>query len=233
MSQLLCEQVVGRGLRRSSYAVGDDGKLGEEVAKIFGVPFEVVPLKENPAGNESRPPPKVWPIHALPERAELEIRFPRVERYMQRIRHRLKVDWDNIAPLCLDPMDIPPEVEMKAGLPSNTGRPALVGPGRIKRVDLNPYREGRRLQKLVFEPLAVRGVLPVLGGSPAVWNTAMVFFQLALPLGSHPSCHTPIVAGSRPHHLDRHLDRQMSALAPTTYPTTTLSPTIPILPHQR
>ena len=151
MSQLLCEQVVGRGLRRSSYAVGDDRKLGEEVAKIFGVPFEVVPLKENPAGNESRPPPKIWPIHALPERAELEIRFPRVERYMQRIRHRLKVDWDNIAPLCLDPMDIPLEVEMKAGLPSNTGRPALVGPGRIERVDLNPYREGRRLQKLVFE----------------------------------------------------------------------------------
>ena len=47
MSQLLCEQVVGRGLRRSSYAVGEDGKLGEEVAKIFGVPFEIVPLKEN------------------------------------------------------------------------------------------------------------------------------------------------------------------------------------------
>ena len=70
---------------------------------------------------------------------------------MQRIRHRLKVDWDDIAPLCLDPMDIPPEVEMKAGLPSNTGRPALVGPGRLERVDLNPYREGRRLRKLVFE----------------------------------------------------------------------------------
>ena len=36
---------------------------------------------------------------------------------------------------------------------------------------------------LVFwtQPLAVRGVLPVLGGSPAVWNTAMVFFQSALP----------------------------------------------------
>ena len=151
MSQLLCEQVVGRGLRRSSYAVGDDGKLGEEVAKIFGVPFEIVPLKENPAGNESRPPPKIWPIHALPDRADLEIRLPRVERYMQRIRHRLKVDWNNIAPLCLDPIDIPPEVEMKAGLPSNTGRPALVGPGRLERVDLNPYREGRRLQKLVFE----------------------------------------------------------------------------------
>ena len=51
MSQLLCEQVVGRGLRRSSYAVGEDDKLGKEVAKIFGVPFEIVPLKENPPVN--------------------------------------------------------------------------------------------------------------------------------------------------------------------------------------
>ena len=40
---------------------------------------------------------------------------------------------------------------MKAGLPSNTGRPALVGPGHLERVDLNPYREGQRLQKLAFE----------------------------------------------------------------------------------
>ena len=151
MSQLLCEQVVGRGLRRTSYAVGDDGKLGEEVAKIFGVPFEVVPLKENPTNGQPRPTPKTWQIHALPERADLEIRFPRVERYMQRIRHRLKVDWETVAPLHLDPMDIPPEVEMKAGLPSNEGRPSLVGPGRLERIDLNPYREGRRCQKLVFE----------------------------------------------------------------------------------
>ena len=151
MSQLLCEQVVGRGLRRSSYAVGDDGKLGEEVAKIFGVPFEIVPLKENPPVNGSRPPPKTWHIRAVPEKAHLEIRFPRVEGYTQAIRHLIKVDWESIAPLRLDPMHIPPEVEMKAGLPSNTGRPSLVGPGRLQRVDLNPYREGQRLQRLVFE----------------------------------------------------------------------------------
>ena len=44
MSQLLCEQVVGRGLRRLSYAVEENGRLSEEVAKIFGVPFEVIPL---------------------------------------------------------------------------------------------------------------------------------------------------------------------------------------------
>ena len=151
MSQLLCEQVVGRGLRRSSYTVEEDGKLGEEVAKIFGVPFEIVPLKGNPSGNEPKPPPKTWRVRAIPEKAGLEIRFPRVEGYAREIRHRVKVDWESVAPLRLDPMHIPPEVEMKAGLPGNTGRPSLVGPGRLERVDLNPYREERRFQRLVFE----------------------------------------------------------------------------------
>ena len=151
MSQLLCEQVVGRGLRRSSYVVGEDGKLSEEVAKILGVPFEIVPLKENPPINGPKPQLKTWRIRAVPERANLEIRFPRVEGYTRSIRHRMKVDWDNIAPLPLDPTQIPSQVEMKAGLPSNTGRPSLVGPGRLERVDLNPYREGQRRQRLMFE----------------------------------------------------------------------------------
>ena len=150
MSQLLCEQVVGRGLRRLSYAVGEDGRLSEEVAKIFGVPFEVIPLKTNPPG-QPKPTPQTWRIHALPERADLEIQFPRVEGFTAHIRHRIIVDWASIAPLTLDPMHIPSEVEMKAGLPSNTGRPSLVGPGKIEQVDLNPYRQGRRRQQLVFE----------------------------------------------------------------------------------
>ena len=48
MSQLLCEQVVGRGLRRASYEVDENGLLREEVAKVFGVPFAVIPFKANP-----------------------------------------------------------------------------------------------------------------------------------------------------------------------------------------
>ncbi len=150
MSQLLCEQVVGRGLRRASYALGDDEKLGEEVAKILGVPFEIVPLKANPPGGP-KPEPTTWRIRALSERAHLEIRFPRVEGYTQSIRHQVRVDWSSVAPLLLDPGDIPPEVEMKAGLPTNQGRPSLVGPGHIERVDLSPYREGQRRQRLTFE----------------------------------------------------------------------------------
>jgi type III restriction enzyme len=150
MSQLLCEQVVGRGLRRTSYDVGENDRLSEEVAKILGVPFEIVPFKANPKG-PNVPRPKPHHVHALPERAALEIRFPRVEGYRQAIRNRLKVDWSGMPRLVLNPRHIPPEIEMKAALPTNRGRPSLAGPGRIESVTLSPYRQGRREQQLVFE----------------------------------------------------------------------------------
>src|SRR4029077_854667 len=90
MSQLLCEQVVGRGLRRRNYEIGEDGKLTEEVAKVLGVPFEVIPFKQSTA--HPRPTPKRHHVQALPERASLSIVFPRVERYQQAIRNRIMVD---------------------------------------------------------------------------------------------------------------------------------------------
>lgn len=150
MSQLLCEQVVGRGLRRASYELGADGKFTEEVAKVFGVPFEVIPFK---ATKQAAPvePVKRHHVYALPGKAQYEIQFPRVEGYTQAIRNRVTVDWKAVAPLVLDPMTIPPEVEMKASLPNNSGRASLTGPGRLENVGLNPYRSGRRLQELIFD----------------------------------------------------------------------------------
>jgi type III restriction enzyme len=149
MSQLLCEQVVGRGLRRRSYDLQGD-KFGEEVAKVFGVPFEVIPFKADPKGG-SQKREKRYHVHAVPEKASYEIRFPRVEGYTRAIRNRIAVDWDSIPKLELMPGRIPPEVEMKASLPNNSGRPSLSGPGRLESVDLNPYRSNRRLQELVFD----------------------------------------------------------------------------------
>ena len=149
MSQLLCEQVVGRGLRRSSYDVDENDRLGEEVAKVFGVPFEVIPFKAT-QGAKAPAPPKHH-VYAVPEKATYEIRFPRVEGYHQAIRNRIAIDRDGVASLVLDPGKIPPEVEAKAGLPTNLGRPQLTGPGRLERIDLSPFRAGRRLQELVFE----------------------------------------------------------------------------------
>jgi len=150
MSQLLCEQVVGRGLRRRSYEVDDNGKFTEEVAKVFGVPFEVIPFKANTQGPPVEPPKRKH-VHAMPSRAQYEIRFPRVEGYTQAIRNRIVVDWETVALLVIDPMQIPPEVEMKASLPNNRGRASLTGPGKLENVTLNPYRSGRRLQELIFE----------------------------------------------------------------------------------
>jgi type III restriction enzyme len=153
MSQLLCEQVVGRGLRRASYEVNADGKFTEEVAKIFGVPFEVIPFKANKTG-PVEPPPRRHHVQAIPAKAAFEIQYPRVEGYTQAIRNRVTVDFDSMSQLLLDPMRIPPEVEMKGALPNNQGRPSLTGPGRLENVTLNPYRSGRRLQELAFDMAA-------------------------------------------------------------------------------
>src|SRR5205807_7127169 len=76
MSQLLCEQVVGRGLRRASYELGDNGRFTEEVAKVFGVPFEVIPFKANTQAAPVEPPRRRH-VHALPAKAQFALTFPR------------------------------------------------------------------------------------------------------------------------------------------------------------
>jgi type III restriction enzyme len=153
MSQLLCEQVVGRGLRRASYDVTEEGLFTEEVAKILGVPFEVVPFKQS-AGPK---PPKARQHHvqALAEKAQYAIEFPRVDGYQQAVRNRLRVDWDSIAPVVVDPMNIPDEVRVKADLLLNKGRPTLYGPGALDSLTLERWRGERRLQEREFE-LAAR-----------------------------------------------------------------------------
>ena len=150
MSQLLCEQVVGRGLRRSNYEDFDEeGKYPEEIAKILGVPFEVVPYKAEPQAVQP-PREKKYHIHALPEKDHFTIEFPRVAGYTHVLKSRIAIRWDEVPPLRLDPFNIPPEVQMKATLPSNQGRPSLSGPGRTEILDLNPYRKISREQQLLF-----------------------------------------------------------------------------------
>lgn len=150
MSQLLCEQVVGRGLRRTSYDVAENGLLSEEVVKVFGVPFEVVPFKANEGATAPRKQDRRH-IHPLPSKAAMEIIFPRVEGYQQEVRNRIAVDWATVAPLEIDTTKIPSEVQMKGALPNTKGKYSLHSPGVAENVNLDPYRADRRMQALIFK----------------------------------------------------------------------------------
>ena len=78
-TQLLCEQVIGRALRRRSYALGPDGHFPVEYADVLGIPFD---FTAKPVISTPQPPGLNTRIHAVkPERDALEIRFPRVAGY--------------------------------------------------------------------------------------------------------------------------------------------------------
>jgi type III restriction enzyme len=145
-SQLLCEQVIGRGLRRSQY----HDLTVEEVAKVYGVPFELIPLKATPG--TPTPPPKVHHVYALsPDRDLLEIRFPRVEGYSHRVSAEVRVAWERVPPLVLDPTKVPDETLVKA-LTTDRGQDlSLLGPGAPEHVTLEAWRATKRLQEVEFE----------------------------------------------------------------------------------
>ena len=78
-TQLLCEQVVGRALRRLSYEPSEDGRLEVEYADVLGVPFDFAAA---PAAAPIRLPKPTVEVRAVsPERDDLEIIFPRVSGY--------------------------------------------------------------------------------------------------------------------------------------------------------
>jgi len=85
-TQLLCEQVVGRALRRTSYAVNAEGRFDAEYAEVYGVPFSFIPC----SGTQKDPTPGPIPtrVRALESRLACEITFPRLLGY----RHELAGD---------------------------------------------------------------------------------------------------------------------------------------------
>ena len=81
-TQLLCEQVTGRALRRSNYdAVDDDGLLIPEYAEVIGVPFEFMPSR---TGDEHATPPRPrYEVHTVADRAHCRIQWPNVDQYLR------------------------------------------------------------------------------------------------------------------------------------------------------
>jgi len=78
-TQLLCEQVIGRALRRYSYELNEEGLFDVEYADVLGIPFD---FTAKPVPSKSKPPKNTIHVEAVsPDRDELEITFPRVEGY--------------------------------------------------------------------------------------------------------------------------------------------------------
>ncbi len=109
-TQLLCEQVVGRGLRRMSYAANDKGLFEPEYAEVYGVPFSFIPC----SGSTKDPQPGPLPtrVRSLESRLACEMTFPRLLGYRYDIRgERLTVTFTNDSKLTLSTADVPTKTE--------------------------------------------------------------------------------------------------------------------------
>ncbi len=142
-SQLLCEQVIGRGLRRVSYETDDNGLFIPEYVNVFGVPLSIFQDAED--GGEPPPPPKPSvQIEALSERNSLEIRWPNVLRVDPVVKPVLAVRWDEVATLALKPEDTPISADIAPALGGVTDW------SKIHVIDLELLPEAFRLQRLTF-----------------------------------------------------------------------------------
>jgi len=144
-SQLLCEQVVGRGLRRTSYEINPKtGLFDPEYVNIFGVPFTFLPHETTESGPPPPPTPKTL-VEPDPAKAQFEIRWPNVIRIECVVQPILRVDWQQVSPLYLDAAQTVRIVELA---PLLDGKPDFT---RISRIDLQRLAQDFRLQRIVFE----------------------------------------------------------------------------------
>ena len=144
-SQLLCEQVVGRGLRRTSYDVRPNSTLFEaEHVNIFGVPFTFLPHE----GGQDGPPPPPTPktaIEPAPDKAAFEISWPNVIRIDHNFRPRLSLDGQGLKSLELDAGQTPRIAELA---PIVEGKPDAT---KIAAIDLENLALEFRTQRIIFE----------------------------------------------------------------------------------
>ena len=142
-SQLLCEQVVGRGLRRVSYDTDENGLFLPECVNVFGVPLSI---SETGEPGDAPPPPKpTTQIEVVPEKAHLEIKWPNILRVETMVRRELSVDWSTVSTLTLDPASTPISAELAPALGGATDL------GKVSSIDLEQLPDGFRLQRLVFQ----------------------------------------------------------------------------------
>ncbi len=153
-SQLLCEQVVGRGLRRMDYTPDPQtGLLTAEYVDIFGVPFSLIPFKGREPGGAA--PPEDRPKHevmALPERKAFEIRFPVVEGYVVSLnRNLVAADIGKVERTKLDGWTTPTAAFIRPQVGYQIGHVSAHGGFGFQSVDRQAYYDSIHPQTIEFE----------------------------------------------------------------------------------
>jgi len=144
-SQLLCEQVVGRGLRRTSYEVNPETGLFEpEYVNIFGIPFTFLPHEGGEDGPQPPPMPKTA-VEPNSAKADYEIRWPNVVRIERVFKSTLTLDWARVPQLALNAAQTAQVAELA---PILEGKPDVT---KISRIELERLAREFRTQRIIFE----------------------------------------------------------------------------------
>ena len=134
-TQLLCEQVIGRALRRQSYELNEEGLFNVEYADVLGIPFD---FTAKPVISLPQPPRETIQVKAIrPDRDHLEIRFPRVEGYRVELpEERLTAEFNEDSILVLSPELVGPSVTKNQGIIGEDVDLNLVHTGDLRRSTL-------------------------------------------------------------------------------------------------
>lgn len=152
-SQLLCEQVVGRGLRRMDYTPDPEtGLLTEEYVDVYGIPFTVIPFKGRPV-NQKQPDDKPKNhVRAMPERAGLEMRFPVVEGYAFALKKNLiRCDIGAMDPLVIEPNREPTATFLLPTVGYQEGSASQNAPFGFTEQNREQYYQHTHIQAIKFQ----------------------------------------------------------------------------------
>jgi type III restriction enzyme len=114
-TQLLCEQVIGRALRRQSYELNEDGKFDVEYADVLGIPFD---FNAEPTISKPVKPRETINVRAIkPERDDYEIKFPRVQGYRVVLpEETIEAVFNEDSTLVLTPELVGPSITRQEGI---------------------------------------------------------------------------------------------------------------------
>ena len=134
-TQLLCEQVIGRALRRQSYDLNEEDRFNVEYADVLGIPFD---FNAKPVIAPPQPPRETIHVKAVrPDRDHLEIRFPRVQGYRVELpEERLKAEFNEDSVLELTPDLVGPSITHNSGIIGEGVELTLIHTGDLRRSTL-------------------------------------------------------------------------------------------------